>query len=540
MNKSRKQIWMYLITTAFLLSGCGKTVDVNIAETNTWKEREIQSVDDNYRDYYEIFVSSFYDSDSDGIGDLQGVIEKLDYIEDMGFNGIWLMPIMPSPTYHKYDVTNYCAIDESYGTMDDFEELITKCHEKDICVIIDMVMNHTSSKHPWFVEACTYLENLEEGQEPKVEECPYIEYYEFTKEKLNETYYQVGDTDWYYEGSFWSEMPDLKLESEAVRTEFENISDFWMEKGIDGYRMDAVMHYKESDTTFNNETLSWIYTYCKEKNPDFYMVSEVWANVSTITDYYGSLTPSFFNFDLQGAEGKLAKTARGNNKAEKFVQSMLKYQEDFAEQNPNAIDAPFASNHDTSRVSASVRSDENAIKMTAGLLLTMNGSPFVYYGEEIGMPSAGTKDENKRLPMLWSDEDTTGMTKAPANADEDITYKFAGVEEQLLEEDSILNYYKKALRLRKENPEIARGDIEIIEELTHENQAVITKSYAGSTIGIVYNTGKEAIELSLAETKLSDMEICGCLCVTNEDASLENKKLVVPAQTIVILYENDL
>lgn len=523
------------ICSMLLLAGCGMQQETQTK--SKIQEREIQNIDDNYRDYYEIFVASFYDSDGDGIGDLQGVVEKLDYIEEMGFNGIWLMPVMPSPTYHKYDVTDYCAIDTSYGTMEDFEVLLEECHKKDITIIIDMVMNHTSSQHPWFLAACEYLEGLENGQEPQIQECPYIGYYEFSKEKKDATYYQVGDTEWYYEGSFWSEMPDLNLESEAVCAEFEKISDFWIEKGIDGYRMDAAMHYKEADTSFNNAVLNRMYQYCKSQKEDFYMVSEVWANVNTIAEYYASMTPSFFNFDLQGAEGKIAKTARGNMKAERFVKSMIQYQEVFKAQNPDAIDAPFVSNHDTSRVSAAVRSDEDAMKLSAGLLMTMNGSSFVYYGEEIGMPSSGTKDENKRLPMLWNSENETGMTQGPADADKDITYKFPSVQEQLLDENSILNYYRKALKLRKENPEIARGDITLIEELTENDHAAITKSYLGSTIGIVYNFSKEPVELSLEGTALENMKLCGCLCVTEQEASAEDKNLVLPAQTIVILCD---
>lgn len=116
-------------------------------------EQELNIIDDNYRNYYEIFVYSFYDSDGDGIGDLNGVIEKLDYVQEMGFNGIWLMPVMPSTTYHKYDVTDYYGIEPEYGTMEDFERLVEECHKRDIRLIIDFVMNHSSSKHPWFLEA---------------------------------------------------------------------------------------------------------------------------------------------------------------------------------------------------------------------------------------------------------------------------------------------------------------------------------------------------------------------------------------------------
>ena len=155
-------------------------------------EQKLNIIDDNYRNYYEIFVYSFYDSDSDGTGDLNGVTQKLDYIQDMGFNGIWLMPIMPSDTYHKYDVKNYCEIDPKYGTIDDFKNLVGEAHKRGINVIIDMVINHTSSSHKWFIDACSYLRKLDKDKEPEVAECPYVEYYHFSREKVNDTYYRVS------------------------------------------------------------------------------------------------------------------------------------------------------------------------------------------------------------------------------------------------------------------------------------------------------------------------------------------------------------
>ena len=205
-------------------------------------------------------------------GDLNGVIEKLDYVEYMGFNGIWFMPIMPSPSYHKYDVTDYRAIDEAYGTMEDFEKLVEECHNRGINVIIDFVINHSSSEHPWFTQACEYLKTLEPGQEPDLSECPYVDYYHFSKEKETSVYYEVPGTEWYYEGVFWSGMPDLNLQSEAVRKEFEDIAAFWIEKGVDGFRIDAAKHF-ENSTEQNNEVLNWLYTVCTDLNPDFYMVS---------------------------------------------------------------------------------------------------------------------------------------------------------------------------------------------------------------------------------------------------------------------------
>ena len=404
-------------------------------------EQELNIIDDNYRNYYEIFVYSFCDSDGDGIGDLNGVIEKLDYVQDMGFNGIWLMPIMQSTTYHKYDVTDYYKIDSEYGSMEDFERLVEECHKRDIDIIIDFVMNHSSSKHQWFVEACEYLKELPVDAQMDASVCPFVDYYHFTKEKLNNTYYPVAGTDWYYEGSFWEGMPDLNWENGIIKKEFEDIAEFWIGKGIDGFRMDAVLHFSETDKQLNIDVMNWFYTYCQSLKSDFYMVSEVWAGLATITDYYASKTPSMFNFDGADTEGKIIKTARGNYNAEKFVNTMLTYQTDFGEKFDGYIDAPFIGNHDTGRIANSLNMNENDMKMAAGLLMTMSGNPFIYYGEEIGMSSSGKKDENKRLPMIWSNADMTGMTKGPKDADAGIKSSFAPVDEQLKDENSTLSRY---------------------------------------------------------------------------------------------------
>ena len=497
-------------------------------------EQELQIVDDNYRNYYEIFVYSFYDSDGDGIGDLNGVTQKLDYIQDMGFNGIWLMPVFQSTTYHKYDTVDYMQIDPEYGSTEDMQNLIEECHKRGIRIILDFVMNHTSSQHLWFTQACEYLEQLPQGAEPDEQECPYVGYYHFANEQKQD-YYQVKNTDWYYEGVFWSEMPDLNLENEQLRAELEQIASYWIGMGIDGFRMDAAMHFEENDATTNTEILNWLYEYCLSQNPDFYMVSEVWANEAAVADYYASGTPSMFNFDLADKEGKLIKAARGTYKAANLVQSMLKYQTDFAAKNPDYIDAPFITNHDMGRVANALRNDPDDLKMAGGLLMTLSGNPFVYYGEEIGMSSAGTKDENKRLPFIWSDTDTAGMTKGPKDADAGITSSFAGVEEQQADLDSILNYYKRALRLRNENPELARGTIEAVETLCDGHQAVITKTWEDSTIAVVYNTSDEAIEVKLTGSAIDSMAIRGYLTLHGEAITLENGVLTMPAQSICIM-----
>ncbi len=544
MNKRKNRVTMLMLVLVMVIGlvlGCGAPVEETpveeapVEKSSYDYEQELNILDDNYRNYYEIFVGSFYDSDGDGMGDFNGITEKLDYIEDLGFNGIWLMPIMPSPSYHKYDTTDYKAVDENYGTMDDFRKLVDECHKRNIRIIIDLVVNHSSNEHPWFTEASAYLKTLSADEEPDLNECPYVDYYHFSKDSQGASYASVSGTDWKYEAVFYYTQPDLNWSNESLRKEFEDILDFWVsDVGIDGFRVDAAAHFEENDTAYNTEVLSWIYQVCKEKNPDFYMVSEVWSAKSTIASYYESNTDSMFNFDAAQAEGKIIKAANSGN-VEAFVNAMVGYEEEFGSVYPDYIDAPFITNHDMVRVANSLMSDENKLKMAAGLLMTMNGNPFVYYGEEIGMKSFGSEDENKRLPMQWSATDTAGMTDGPAGSKKDVEYSFPAVDEQLSDPSSLLNYYKRAIRIRNENPEIARGHVEAVSDLCDGKNAAITKTYEGSTIGIVYNANEEEITLNLSGTALSEMNIRGYLTTDSSVVTLEEGKLTLPARSICIL-----
>lgn len=549
MNKRFISI-VLLAVLCMSLASCGskkeQAVPGNPNGIFEWEKKPVNIVDDNYRNYYEIFVRSFYDTNGDKIGDLNGVTSKLDYIRDMGFNGIWLMPIMPSPSYHKYDVTDYKAVADSYGTIDQYSDLVAEAHKRGIRVIIDFVMNHTSAKHPWFTEACSTLRNINnkgKSLDALARECKYINYYHFTDTKVNSTYYPVSGTNYYYEGQFWDQMPDLNFACEDLRREFEDIAKFWIDMGTDGFRMDATLHFEEGDTKFNCEVMNWIYEYCKTLNPEFYMVSEVWSSSGVIAQYYDSKTDSLFNFDAGGPEGKLLSAARGNLKAEAFVNSMIGYENSFGSVYPEYIDAPFLTNHDMGRVTNTLNSDPSAMKFAGGLLLSMNGAPFVYYGEEIGLKSKGNKDENKRLPMQWGEE--TGKTNPPSGADK-VEQNFPPVSEQLEDQESILNYYKRALLLRNQNPEIARGHIVNVDKVTNGTVAAIVKEYNGSAIGIVYNSSakdeavlnskeihfiKNQLEKSTEETA-NNFEIVGFLTVDNSEPVLSEETLTLPARSI--------
>ena len=532
-NKFRKifVVFLAVVMLACSLTACGGTSD--------WRSKEVTVIDDNYRTWYEIFVYSFCDSDGDQVGDLQGVISKLDYIADLGFNGIWLMPIMPSPSYHKYDVKDYREIEAEYGTMADFEELVTECDKRGIKLIIDLVLNHTSSEHPWFVEACSYLESLESGAEPSAEECPYYEYYHFVKGNPNsDTWYQVCSTDYYYEGVFWSGMPDVNFESQALRKEFEGIVDFWLDKGVGGFRLDAVKEFYSGAASKNVEVLTWLNDYVKSVKSDAYMVGEAWEGLGTFAQYYASGIDSFFNFEFAGPTGVVTKTltfSGETNSAQAYAKALGRVQNAIREYREDAIDAPFFVNHDMARAAGYMQYDIRKVKMAAPLNILMSGSAFVYYGEEIGMSGSG-RDENKRAPMYWSsDAQAKGMTKGPLDM-EPQENQFACAEEQMKAEDSIYSFYKDTILLRNQNPEIARGTVARLEEVTDQDIAAISKTYDGKTIYLLYNISEtEEKQVTMSAEQYGELEIGGYLSVDGGEVTMKDGVVTLPSYSVVVL-----
>ena len=521
----RYRVWAMILSMVLLLTGCGA-------------EKQAEAPDDNYRTYYEVFVRSYYDGDGDGIGDFKGLTEKLDYITELGFNGIWLMPIMPSPTYHKYDVTDYYAIDPQYGTMEDFKSFLAACEERGIRVIIDMVFNHTSSEHPWFKEAYQYLQGLEAGQEPDVNACPYVEYYNFQRE-FTTGYSVVEGTEWYYESRFWYGMPDLNLQNAAVRAELEEIAKYWLDMGVSGFRLDAAKEYETGNAEANIEILKWYTDFVKDYKPEAYLVAEVWDTLEAVTAYYASGIDSIFNYPFGNHDGKVVltiKSAGGGKTGAAFAQALEEIENGFKAQNPNMIDAPFLSNHDTGHIAGFLAPSEDKIKLGGAVNLLMSGSSFVYYGEEIGMKGAG-KDENKRAPMQWTTADGEGMTNPPPNMDK-VQQKYGTVEEQINDADSIYSYYKNAIALRNTYPEIARGSQKAV-TLSDGDIIVIAKEYEGETAYVVINNSEDEKQIDLKGTALEDTKLKSTLVVNPsvqaESITLKKNQLSMPGLGICIL-----
>lgn len=513
-----------------------------------WRDRQLNVPDDKYRTFYEIFVYSFYDSNGDGIGDLKGVIEKLDYLNDgddstdgdLGVNGIWLMPVMPSTTYHKYDTKDYMEIDPEYGTMEDFKLLLDECHKRGINVIIDLAMNHSSSKNQWFMEATSYLRNLPKDKEPYADECPYIEYYNFSKDAKG-GYSQLAGTDWYYEAQFWSEMPDLNLKNEAVRAEFEEIARFWLDMGVDGFRLDAVKEFESGSVSTNVEILTWFENYVKSIAPDAYIVCECWMNSSEYAQYYASGVDSMFDFAFADKDGIIANVLNGKQDAASYGRTQVENNELYASKNAGFIDAPFYTNHDMGR-SAGYYAGDNSLektKMGHALNLLMSGNAFIYYGEELGMKGSGI-DENKRAPMYWSkDSETEGMCDGPKDMKK-FEMKYESFEEQLMDENSIYNYVKDVIRLRNQNPEIARGEVTFYEEVSDDAICVISKRYENKEILLIFNTSAENREVNLEEIQINGKSVdeqmmLGELVTGQEQIILNGNLAIMPAYSVVII-----
>lgn len=581
-NRRKKALLGIIMSIAILCSGCagGRNnsanvntgVDVN-ADTNVAAETDVKvdtgdfrkesayslmqtvnssladhSIDDKYRTFYEIFPYSFADSDGDGIGDLNGIIQNLDYLNDddentdtdLNINGIWLMPVMPSPSYHKYDVTDYMDIDPEYGTLEDFKALMAECEKRDIHVIIDLVMNHTSSEHPWFMEGCKYLESLPQEAEPDSSVCPYVDYYHFSKEK-QANYHQVGDSEWYYEGQFWAGMPDLNMENEAVIEEFDQITDFWLDLGVSGFRLDAVGEYESDNVTKSTEILRQFVTEMKTKNPDIYLVGEIWSDMSTYTQYYDSGIDSCFDFAFADSTGIIANTIKGakNYNASSFGKAQVNIQDTIQSRNTDGIDAPFYTNHDMARGAGYYSGDnsEAQTKIAQAMNLFMSGNAFLYYGEELGMKGSG-KDENKRAPMFWSsDKQAEGMCSGPKDMDL-VKMKYGSYEEQREDGDSVFQFVKETIKIRNAFPEIARGQVTFEEACSNDSICTIRKSFDGNEILLVYNISENPEQIDLRTLSLNnstDKKLAAILLTGTEALTYDKGVLLMPSYSVAVL-----
>ncbi|MFI5134726.1 MAG: alpha-amylase family glycosyl hydrolase, partial [Chitinophagales bacterium] len=350
----------------------------------------------DHRVFYEIFVRSFYDSNGDGIGDLNGITEKLDYLHKLGIGGIWITPFNPSPSYHKYDVVDYYGVDPQYGTLDDFKKLVSEAHKRNIYVLMDLVVNHTSPKNSWFIASVK--------NDPK-----YRNYYSWEKDPP-----ETKEGGWYlprdekgnvvegekYFGFFSRSMPDLNYDNPEVRKEIINVGKWWLnETGIDGFRLDAAQHiYDPEHPAKNVEWWKEFTDSLKKVKPDLITIGECWNHYPLVAQYLPALSGAF-NFQLSWALLKSLKEEKDDSVGD----LIYKIRNDYASYSKNFIDPIFLSNHDNNRILSDLDNNEAKARLGACIYLTLPGTPFIYYGEEIGMK--GMKPDSLiREPFLWGEK----------------------------------------------------------------------------------------------------------------------------------------
>lgn len=484
MKKRSMALVLILILFSTLFFGCKKQTIAQSAE--------LQKENYNGRVFYEIFVRSFNDSNGDGIGDIKGVTQKLDYLsKDLGVTGIWLMPINDSPSYHGYDVSNYYSINKDYGTLEDFKELIKEAHKRNIKVIMDLVINHTSIDNAWFKEAANDKNSR------------YRNYYIWADKNTDVTEGSpINPQPWtpmgedYYYALFWSGMPDLNYDNKDVREEMKKVAKYYLGFGIDGFRLDAAMHIYED----NNKNIQWwkeFNDYVKNQNKDAVLVGEVWDKTTVISQYMESLD-SDFNFPAADAIMNMVNSKDVGNIA--FV--LTNAYEQYVLKAKNYIDSPFLTNHDQNRV-MSILNDEDKAKKAAAVLLTLPGTPYIYYGEETGMTGA-KPDEKIREPFLWDNKDTKMNTSWEASTND---INKVAVNVQLQDKDSLLNFYKQMIALRNTSEELKYGSFEALDTVSTNIYAIKrTKDNSSTYVYINLNDepAKEKIDISKAKILYSN------------------------------------
>ncbi len=403
---------------------------------------------------YEVFVRAFADSDGDGIGDFKGILAKLDYIQALGVSALWLMPIHPSPSYHGYDVTDYRDVNPDYGTMDDFLDLLDAAHSRGIKVLLDVPLNHTSTRHYWFEQSLN-------------EDSPYRSWYRWAKAgdpgvDVNQTVW--GAKPWkpsgdaYYYAIFWDGMPDLNFDNPEVKNEVADIARFWLDMGADGFRLDATSHiYGEGEgqrlqdiaasSAFWQEFASQVKLY----HPDAWLLGEAWESLDKRAQILRGMD-AVVNFDVGE---RLLPLIKSGGSGAAFIKVLEGVYAAYERVKPGSSDAPFLSNHDQTRVALALGTDTARTAFAARVLLTLPGNPIIYYGEEIGM-SGAKPDEELRTPMLWGGGDPLQASWHSSR----YNGRTVPVSEQEGDPASLLRRYRQSVALRNAHPALHSGRLE--------------------------------------------------------------------------------
>ncbi len=542
-----KRIFCILAVLLLTVPGCiAEDLDLDLPVQYPLNEKDEATVndvdfsrympaDDANRVFYEIFVGSFSDSDGDGVGDLRGVINRMDYLNDgdpqsgasLGVEGIWLTPIFASPSYHKYDIIDFYSVDPAFGTMDDLKELVALCHERDVKLILDLPINHTSTQNRWF-------RNFLNAHAMNNPDNIYYDYYSWlpagSKAPAGRHFAQNAQAKILYEANFSDSMPELNYDNEAVRKAMLDMAKYYLDLGIDGFRFDAAKYIYMGDNPKSTQFWDWYVGELKQIKPDVYTVAEVWDGDGVI-DQYIPFT-NCFNFPASQASGLIAETAKAGN-VNRFTAYVAQYLNKIHALRPDAVNVFFIANHDTDRSAGYLSVASGQAKIAANLYLLSPGSPFIYYGEEIGLRGSrggANTDANRRLAMLWGDGDTV---KDPIGTTYDASKQTPySVKDLKKTSDSLYTYYKRLIMIRKANPEIARGTYEAL-SFPDTKAGGFTSAWEGNTVAVIHNTTGRAVTLDLAAAGAPYETLSAVIGIGG--ASLNGSMLTLDEQTSAVL-----
>lgn len=496
---------------------------------------------------YQIYPRSFKDSNGDGIGDIPGIISGLDYLENLGIDAIWLSPVYQSPNDDNgYDISDYQAIHPDFGTMEDMNQLIKEADSRGIKIIMDLVVNHTSDEHKWFVEAKKSKDNKYRDyyiwRDPVNDDLP-----NDLKSTFSGPAWEYDEkTEQYYLHLFSKKQPDLNWENEEVRQAIYDMMNFWLDKGIGGFRMDVIdLIGKKPDEKITGNGPK-LHDYLQEmheltlKNKDVMTVGETWGATPETAKLYSDPERDELSMVFQFEHMQLDEQANGSKwdlKALDLIELkkvMSKWQVELENKGWNSL---FWNNHDLPRIVSRFGDDENyrveSAKLFAILLHLMKGTPYIYQGEEIGMTNRSiqsiddvddiesinmykerldegySKEElihaintkgrdNARTPVQWNATEEAGFTTGKPWLPVQPNYKHINIEAALESDESIFYTYKELITLRKENPIVVWGDYEL---LLPEDETLFAykRSYENKTWLVLANVSKETKELKMPE-----------------------------------------
>lgn len=531
---------------------------------------------DEVHNAYQILVYSFNDSNGDGYGDLKGVEQKLDYIKELGNDIIWLSPIMPSESYHAYDVLSFYDIDHKLGTLDDYVSLVNEAHKRNMKIMLDMPINHTSTNHEWFKG---YLAGEEKYQNYYQAKDTSKTYGTTSSMGPKATFYFDIESRKTYFAAFGESMPDLNYQSEDLVNAIKHVFKYWVELGADGFRFDAVKHIFDPneiekvvddegnditwDTTIemNNALFKELGDYLKEISPDLYMLGENYSGNYEVAQYAKTFDSEFDFETWHTALGAVTNKDPWGGSAPRsnYDDTVVGVTNELIGLNPNWIATGMTGNHDTTRAASYIGDRVNdldpALKLYASMLMLRSGIPFIYYGDELGMYGANKSGDNfvedaeVRMPMPFKDstiklekmfyskivDNVTGeVNNLGANILKDWpTYKEDNpvVEEEIADETSLYNTYKSLIAFRSAHPAIYKGTMSLVSDFT--NGTIYKMSDGTETLYIAFNFGTNKATLSGLSSSLD-------LLYSVNDAALDGSNLVFPARGACVFKANDI